>query len=311
MSNAGGCEQAARAMLKSHRLSPSFTTDIDTRAASDIRFTAPTCARISVRLQPTLWDMADGARKRQWTTGFKGTWSDPVGSKLIANAIWAGLSLAALGFAQWRFGSRLWATITSPEWWSTTYDRRQVALWLILPTMLLLVAAWRVGTNRGYKTGHAEGRMAGTRAAPPAAERAEPSEVLAMDERCGLFWRVTIPLQHILSIDVEGASPGYLPSIVDGPFHIKRGCQERMRLQAYDCGSGGTMIYLCQYCDKGGEEDLRDVADSTLSRSLGDVILELQRLTRQNGGTLKPDEGRIQLQQPLYWEHIDSRRPYT
>jgi hypothetical protein len=255
--------------------------------------------------------MAHKASGQAWTARFKHFWSDPVGSKLIANLIWAGLVLVALGFVQWQFGARVRAAVSSPKWWSVAYDRQEIALWVILPAAVVLIAAWFIARKRGYKAGHSEGQIAGTRTALAMAEGTGPTEVLATDKRCGLFWRVKGPLHDILSLDVSGASPMYLRSIVDGPFHSRHDCHERMRLWAYDGGDEWPMLYRCQHCDKGGEADLRDVDESTVTHSLGDVIRELQRLARLNGGVLEPDDGRIQLQRPLYWERVDARRSKT
>lgn len=255
--------------------------------------------------------MAREASGYGWTTTFKRIWSDPVWSKVIANAIWAVPGLLAVAFLQWKFGSRLWAAISSPEWWSVAYERRQIALWVIVPAAVVLIAAWVIVGKRRYKTGYSDGHIAGTRTALAATESTGPIVVLATDKLCGLFWRVKGPLRDIQTLDVAGASPNYLRSIVDGPFHSKSDCHERMRLQAYDGGDGWSMLYRCQHCDRGGEADLRDVDESAVTHSMGDVILELQRLARLNGGVLEPDEGRIQLQRPLYWERVDARRPKT
>ena len=157
----------------------------------------------------------------------------------------------------------MWAAISSPEWWSVAYDREQIVLWVILPAVAVLAAVWAIARKRGYKAGHNAGHVVGMRTALAAAEGAEKKEVLATDKRRGLFWRVTFPLRDIQSLDVAGASPTYLRTIVDGPFHSKRGCHERMYLRAYGYGDEWSMLYLCKHCDKGGEEDLREVADST------------------------------------------------
>ncbi len=203
-----------------------------------------------------------------------------------------------------------WAALISPAWWSVPVDRWQVPVW-IFPAVLLIGAAWFIGKRRGYQAGHGDGHVAGTREVLAALEGTGPAEVLAVDKRCRMLWRVTVPLRDIQALNVDGCSPEYLRNIVDGPFHMDKNgkCNERMQLHAYDPGDlQWQMIFLCLHCDKNGPEDMRDVEESAFSRIRGDVILELQRLTRKNGGTLESAEGRIQLLQPLYWDRIDERR---
>jgi hypothetical protein len=127
------------------------------------------------------------------------------------------------------------------------------------------------------------------------------------DHKLHMGWRVKTEPRHWIDTDLSLLSRNYMQHIVDGPFHIRAECHERLSVRdTSGLGDSGPGPMLNQRCPGCGEIVFEPSAPPWLWDIRGETALELQRLHRLGGSIAAP---KVVLENPRYWDYLEPPAP--
>ncbi len=123
----------------------------------------------------------------------------------------------------------------------------------------------------------------------------------AEDHKLQIGWSIRTQPRHWIETDLSGVSQKYMQQLLDGPFHIRQECHERLSVNYAGVLAHGPM--LDKRCPGCREIVFQPSAPTWWWDIRREAALELQRLHRLGRPIAAP---KVVLENPRYWAYLEA-----